>query len=136
MPALDQCHQQVVNALIKAGWQVDPQPLRLDLPNRHLFVDILAQRINEDEQKQIIVIEVKCFSNPDKETTELYTAIGQYIVYRKILSSVNSRIPIYLSVPTHIYYGIFEEIGFEILREEDIHLIVVNLEDEQIEEWV
>jgi glucose-6-phosphate 1-dehydrogenase len=99
-------------------------------------VDILATRSNEDEEQQIIVVEAKCFSNPDKETTDLYTAIGQYMVYRKVLKSINPSLSIYLAVPTHAYHGIFKEIGMNLVRDENIRLIVINLETEEIEEWL
>ncbi|NJL43347.1 MAG: hypothetical protein HC935_08680, partial [Pseudanabaena sp. SU_2_4] len=34
----------------------------------------------------IIIVEVKCFTNPKVDLPELYTAIGQYEIYRSALS--------------------------------------------------
>jgi hypothetical protein len=58
MPALDNCHQQVVNALQKAGWSVDPTPFFIRTDEMSIFIDIQAEHINGKAQ-QIIVVEAK-----------------------------------------------------------------------------
>ena len=40
MPRLDDCHEQVVHALEKDGWNVDDKPRRLIHQERLVFIDI------------------------------------------------------------------------------------------------
>lgn len=130
MPAIDQCHLQMVRALRKAGWMVDEKPYVLRLTSgRRLFVDIKAQY----DQNEIIIVEVKCFV--DNQVEELYTAIGQYMVYRNLLRRLNIQKQIYLAIPVTAYYGIVEELAAEVVQEARIKLILVDIEHEVIERW-
>lgn len=130
MPAIDQCHQQVTHALHKAGWAVDAKPYVLRLTSgRRLFVDIKAQH----DQNEIIIVEVKCFA--DNQIEELYTAIGQYLVYRNLLQRLQIHRQIYLAIPVTAYYGIVDELAIEVIREAKIKLIVVDIDNEVIEQW-
>jgi len=131
MPALDACHPQVVNALQKAGWKVSPHPFAI--PNRRrnpLLADIRA----EQNANQIIIVEAKCFEKNNLD--ELYTAIGQYIVYRSLMNKMPIQLPLYLSIPTTAYYGIFKEIGLDIVNEMNIKLIVIDIVNEVIDLWI
>lgn len=131
MPALDQCHEQIVHALRKAGWIVDDQPyVMTHIAGRKLFIDIKAQR----GQEEIIVVEVKCFA--DNELGELYVAIGQYMVYRSLLRQLQVNRTLYLAIPNNAYQGIFREIGMPLVAEAQIKLIVVDLENEVVEQWL
>jgi hypothetical protein len=60
--ALDNCHKQVVNALIKAGWIVDTTAYFLEHDETVIYPDIRAHLANGKTQ-DIIVVEVKCFSD-------------------------------------------------------------------------
>jgi XisH protein len=131
VPALDICHPQVVKALQKAGWVVSPHPFAI--PNRRrnpLLADIRAER----NENQIIIAEVKCFEKNSLD--ELYTAIGQYIVYRSLMSKMPVIFPLYLAIPSTAYYGIFKEIGLDIVNEMNIKLIVIDRVSEVIELWI
>ncbi len=132
MPPFDSCHPQVVHALEKAGWTVSPVPHAIRAPGRRypLLADQKAQR---DEDK-IIVVEVKCFV--DDEVTELYTAIGQYMIYRNLLRQSPSNLPVYMAIPTDAYYGIFRDMAMGVINEAQIKLIVVDLDNEVIEQWL
>ncbi len=46
MPALDSCHPQVVNALRKAGWDVNDKPLYLRVNELTGIADFDAQLTN------------------------------------------------------------------------------------------
>jgi len=136
MPALDHCHAKVVHALEKVGWVVNPKPFTLDLPSRQLYADILAERTDEDQREQIIVIEVKCFANPDSEMHDFYVAIGQYLTYRSAIPDQQLDLNVYLAIPTHAYKSVFTEVGQSLVQSQQIKLIVVNLDQEEIEEWL
>ncbi|MDX1995938.1 MAG: element excision factor XisH family protein [bacterium] len=133
MPRLDECHPQVVRALEKAGWTVEPRPYRIFLDRRHtLHIDIEAKQ----NQQTIIVVEVKCFTTPDEETTDLYIALGQYQVYRGLLDEHNLDFPLYLAVPSQAYYSVFQRMGMPAVRNNRVKLVVVNIEQETIERWI
>jgi hypothetical protein len=114
MPALDSCHMQIVHALEKAGWQVAPNQLGLTTAMSELFVDIVARRRVEIGDQEMIVVEIKCFPPGSANTTELYTAIGQYLVYRELLIANNFDSPLYLAVPSSIYETVFKRLGCQL----------------------
>jgi hypothetical protein len=136
MPALDSCHLQIVHALEKSGWHVAPNQLGLDTPLNNLFVDIVAHRSVEIGDQEMIVVEAKCFPKSSSGTTELYVAIGQYLVYRELLIANQIDSPIYLAIPTDAYQTIFKAIGMSVVTKSAIKLIVIDLEREEIEQWL
>jgi len=121
-----------VNALQKAGWTVATGPYVIRVPGRKrpLYADLSAQRSNN----RIIIAEVKCFQVDPRD--ELYTAIGQYLVYRALLSQLGINHDIYLAVPSPAYHDIFRDMGMAVINETKIKLIVVDIEHEVIEQWL
>ena len=111
---------------------MSPVPHAIRAPGRRypLLADMRAQR----DSDEIIVVEVKCFV--DDEVTELYTAIGQYMIYRNLLKQSPSNLHVYLAIPSDAYYGIFRDIAMGVVSEAQIRLIVVDLENEVIERWL
>jgi hypothetical protein len=136
MPALDQCHPQAVRALEKAGWTITASPLTLETPLHDHFADIAASRSSAIGSRQIIVVEVKCFPPNSHHSTELYVAIGQYLVYRELLVLNGIDAQIYLAIPTRAYYGIFEALGVSVAKKVGIKLIVVDVEHAEVEQWL
>ena len=136
MPQLDSCHPQVVAALGKAGWRVVVSPFRLETSLNDLWVDILLNRLSESGAEEIIVVEVKCFSDRTAQTYELYVAIGQYLVYRELLIANGIDRPLYLTIPTQAFYGIFEAIGLAVAIKTQMKLIVIDLDKEEVTQWI
>lgn len=81
MSALDACEPQIIRALEKDGWQIVAKPYQIKIDRRIVFADFSARHVNGDSEHFIVVMEVKCFTNPKTDLTELYTAIGQYQLY-------------------------------------------------------
>ena len=75
MPALDQCHDQVVRALQKDGWQLEKAPFKLYVHPRTAYVDVAMSRGVNGNRQHIMLVEVKCFPDPNNHSRELYTAI-------------------------------------------------------------
>ena len=136
MPALDSCHPQIVRALEKTGWVVLPKPFTLPSPINNLFVDIQARRPTQNGGSEIIVVEVKCFADDSFDMHELYVAIGQYLVYRDLLQQMTVPRSLYLAIPTKAYYGIFRPLAAVIMIRNQMQLIVINLDTEEVVEWV
>ena len=65
MPAKDFYHDPVKNALVKDGWTITNDPLRLKWGVRELFVDLgLTKLIAAQKAEQKIAVEIKGFTNP------------------------------------------------------------------------
>lgn len=138
MPQLDHCHDQVVRALQKVGWDVGENPYILPVEGRRrpLQIDIYAHRTMNSHPEMIIIVEVKCFGDERSELNDLYTAIGQYIVYRNLLRQRNITDDLYLAIPLHAYEGVFRQVATPIMDEIQLKMIVVNLDKEEIEQWL
>lgn len=133
--AYDDCHPQVVHALEKGGWRVDPKSFYLELDEIVVAPDIRAQYINGVAQ-QIIVVEVKCFSDEATTQDELYRAIGQYMIYRNVLKVKQHLFKLYLAVPKPVFDNLFKgEVVSATVQEAQIRFLVVDIEREEIIEW-
>ncbi|MCA0456765.1 MAG: XisH protein [Chloroflexi bacterium] len=136
MPVLDSCHQQVVNALRKASWNVTDKPVFLRADGLTIFADIQAQLVNGNIQ-QIIIVEVKCFADERSDQDELYRAVGQYMLYRSILQLKAPHLPLYLAVPNLVYERLFRKaIVQNMITGNGIKLIVIDIEREEIVQWI
>jgi hypothetical protein len=136
MPAIDQCHEQVVHALEKDGWRVEPKSFPLPIAvGRTFWIDIEAQQLAQFGLRTILLVEVKCFPSGRSETTELYTSLGQYLVYRSLLRQQGFNADLYLAVPTFAFEGIFAQIGMSAVIENEIKMVVIDIEREVIVQW-
>jgi hypothetical protein len=136
MPAIDQCHQQVVHALQRDGWNVLPNPYTLSVEQETLlFIDIRAQRTSE-ERKEILLIEIKCFPEGRADTHELYVAFGQYLVYRSIARQKTLNAEVYLAVPTFAFDDVISRLGLPAVRDNQIRIVVIDIEHEVIRQWL
>jgi XisH protein len=137
MPKLDQCHDQIVHALQKAGWDVSQNPYVLPVAGkRRFFIDIYAERGQMNGLQSIVVVEAKCFENPDTELNEVYTAIGQYVIYRSWLLQKGLGDRLYLAVPVHAYDGVLRQVAMATISEIRIKIIVVDVDREEIQQWL
>jgi hypothetical protein len=135
VPAFDRCHEQVVHALEKDGWRVLREHMKLAFSKRRVFVDLQVARGDNGHRQDILLIEVKCFSDPDSYLQDIYTAIGQYITYRAILMDMDVNIPLYLSIPEGIFTS-FEPAIQHAFRDHRIRIIVIDLEAEKVVQWI
>lgn len=136
MPTLDSCHQQVVNALRKAGWVIEDQSYYLRYEKFEVYPDIRAHQTN-GHTEEILIIEVKCFSDESNYRDDLYRAIGQYLIYRNILKLKQTIAKTYLALPSFAYDLLFKNrVVAETLNEAKINLLVVDIETEEIIQWI
>jgi XisH protein len=77
-------------------------------------------------------VEAKCFAEGSAETNEMYTAIGQYLVYRSWLKPKGLADNLYLAIPKSAYDGIFSRMGMAAVTENAIKMIVVDLEKRRL----
>jgi len=133
MPAIDRCQQNVVQALIKEGWQVSLKPYPLSASSRRVYIDLRATR---DNSEQLLLIEVKCFADSETTLNDLYTALGQYLVYRSLLAQRGIEADLYLAIPTQIYHRVFKTLVGDLVEQLSIRMILVDLARERIDQWL
>ena len=62
MPAKDTYHDCVKNALIKDGWRITHDPLKLEIGKKDLYIDLGAnQLVAAIKAEQKIAVEIKSF---------------------------------------------------------------------------
>jgi hypothetical protein len=137
MSAHDLYHDAVVHALIADGWQITHDPLTLSFGGRELYVDLGATHvaIGAERHGQRIAVEIKSFLSPSP-LRDLEQAVGQYAVYRSVLSQVEPDRTLHLAVPQRVFEGIFtERMGQVIVSAEAMKLVVFDESSERIVRW-
>lgn len=104
--------------------------------SRQVFIDIFAWQGSNGLQQQRLLAEVKCFPESTNESTELYTALGQYIIYRAMLEELGRDVPLYLSAPETIFRSSFDSIALRAIHDNHVKLMIVNLDTESIVQWI
>lgn len=134
MPAKDRYHDTVKRALVKDGWTIEDDQVRLKIGSRNLWIDLQASRTN---QPFAVLIEVKGFENPPSWVEAVSDAIGQYILYSVVLTSKGIAVPLYLAVPTAAYKGIWSEpLGLALIKRLGIKLLVFDPTEEDVLQWL
>ena len=83
--------------------------------------------------RTILLVEVKCFTD---RNSELYGAIGQYLIYRAMLVENDDDTALYLSIPTIEFAKLTDRAFKRVIAESNIKLLIVDLEQERIIEWI
>ena len=137
MPAKDIYHDTVKNSLIKDGWTITDDPLRLKWGLRELFVDLgISKLISAQKANQKIAVEIKSFTNPSP-IYDLEQALGQYLIYRAILEETQPECFLYLAIRKTTYGAIFsEKIGELIVKKYQLNLIVFDSKKEEVCQWI
>jgi len=144
MPARDTIHDAVVSALQNDGWTITDDPLKLDIGDQMLFVDLGAEWADSaadavlaaQNGEREIAVEVKSFSGAST-ITELYLAVGQYMVYQLALSRLAPMRTLYLAISDHALANILSmPVGQIVVTELPLNLIVVDVESSEVTQWI
>jgi len=137
MPRKDTYHQTVVEALTTDGWIITADPLILSYGGRDVYVDIGAEgTIGAERAGQKIGVEIKSFLGAS-DVHELEVALGQYNLYRDILSQMEPDRLLYLAIPLRVHDGIFADpLGQLVVRRQQLQLIVFNEVTARIVQWI
>ena len=138
MPARDYYHDIVRQALQKDGWTITHDPYRLKLAGgRNLFVDLGAQRLIAAEKgMKKIAVEIKSFRSAS-EMKDLEEAIGQFVLYERLLSRYEPARKLYLAVPENVIKSVFEEEAGQVLLEDKIlRLLTFDTTKEEVFRWI
>ena len=136
MPARDRLHDAVRNALVRDGWTITHDPLRLTSGRRSLYVDLGAERLLAAEKGTLrIAVEIKTFSGPS-DIDSLEQAMGQHVLYRALLSTQDPGRLLFLAVPDDVWNTLFQEpIGVTALEHALDRVICFNPVEERIIQW-
>jgi XisH protein len=137
MPKLDIIHNSVKNALIKDGWLITDDPYVIQYRRTTLYADLGAERpIAAERNGQKLVVEVKSFIGASK-IQDLKEALGQYDIYRYLLEETAPDRKLYIAI-SQVAYNIFftQDVTQLILNRHQLPIIVVDLETEEIKQWI
>ncbi|MBD2538421.1 element excision factor XisH family protein [Coleofasciculus sp. FACHB-SPT36] len=137
MPRLDIIHDAVKNALMKDGWTITDDPYVIQYRRTTLYADLGAERpIAAERDSQKLVVEVKSFLGASK-IQDLKEALGQYDIYRYLLEETAPDRKLYVAVSTVAHNTFFKQDVIQlILNRHQLPLIVVNIEAEEITQWI
>ena len=110
MPAKDIFHDAVKTAIIKDGWKITDDPLRLQWGRKDMYVDLGAERLLAAEKgSQKIAIEIKSFGGAS-EVYDLEHALGQYFVYKAVMERAHPDRMLYLAVTHEVFIEVLKTI--------------------------
>ena len=137
MPARDVHHDLVRRALIKDGWRITHDPLSTRLGPARVFLDIGAEAIvTAEKEGRRIGIEVKGMTGRSP-VTEFERALGQYLVYRSILSRVDREVRLYLAVPARRHAAVFDTaLGRAVSDDYHINYVLYDPRREVVTRWI
>ena len=136
--AKDLFHEAVREALIKEGWNITHDPLRIPIDGTFLEVDIAAENILAAERgKEKIAVEVKSFLGKSF-MNDFHTAMGQYLDYKSAMEDFEPERIVFLALPSKIqqhpvFNGNFVQKRF---REENVKLIIFDPLINEITTWI
>ena len=137
MPAKDQIHESVKQALIKDGWRITNDPYTLEYEDATLFIDLGAERVIAAERdNEKIAVEIKTFSGYSV-IHDFEIALGQYHLYFGLLEQNEPERILYLAISRSSYENIFERKSINlIIKRFSVPLLVVNVETEEVVAWI
>ncbi len=137
MARLDKIPNAVKNALIKDGWDITDDPYTIRYEEMTLQADLAAERVIAAERAgRKIVVEIKSFIGHSR-TQDFKLALGQYNLYLGLLELTEPDRKLYLAIGDRIYAKYFRQKAVQAIAERfQLALLVVNLETEEIVQWI
>lgn len=124
-------------ALINDGWLILADPYRIQYKDIDLYADLAAEQpIAAEREGQKIVVEIKIFVGRSL-MTDFHNAVGQYAVYRSLIQATAPTYQLYLAIDDITYENFFTREGIAfIIRTSQIFLLVVNIDQREIVQWI
>ena len=137
MARRDKIHNAVKNALINDGWVITADPYRIKAGDIQVYADLAADRpIAAEKGTRKIVVEVKSFAGHSL-INDLYEALGQYLIYLRLLETTESDRKLWLAVSDVIFHDFFQmEAIQDVVKKYGVDILVVNTESEEVEQWI
>ena len=104
--------------------------------SKYLSIWQPSERASAEREGQKIAVEIKTFLRPSF-VRELEYALGQYILYRNLLSVTEPDRELYLAISDRIYHNFFQQNASQFIVEQNqILLLVVDIQSEVIVQWI
>ena len=82
------------------------------------------------------MVEIKSFAGKS-QMYEFHNALGQYMVYRKLIQLTEPEYKLYLAIDDVVYDKFFQRKSVQAVSQENhLLLIVVNTKKEEIQLWI
>jgi len=135
--AKDIYHSTVKIALEKDGWTITDDPLTLAIGERSVYVDLGAEKLlTAEKEEQKIAVEIKSFLSRSP-VKDLEVALGQYVLYKGIMTYREEKRQLYLAIRDDVYLDIFSEpIGRIFIENHQLNIIVFDPLAEEIVKWI
>lgn len=138
MPARNIYHGAVIQALQTDGWTITHDPLMIPSGERRLFIDLGAERVTIGAERggERIAVEIASFV-ADSPVRDLQEAVGQFVVYRSLLSQAEPDRSLYLGVPTHVYDTVLSEpLGQLVAADVHLRILVFDAQQQRVIRWI
>ena len=139
--ARDTFYSQVKVALIKEGWTITHDPLRLETGGVKWEIDLGAERglegvLAAERDREKIAVEVKSFIS-QSPTNEMHTALGQFITYRMALEELQPDRKLYLAIPVSVYSDFFQlPFSQRLVKANRLALMVYDPIHQEVVKWL
>lgn len=138
MPARNIHHDAVIQALQADGWTITHDPLMIPWGERRLFIDLGAERatIGAERGSERIAVEIASFV-ADSPVRDLQEAVGQFVVYRALLTQVEPERRLFLGVPTRVFDSMFSEpLGQLVTADVHLRVLVFDAQQQKVMRWI
>jgi len=138
MPARNIHHTAVIQALRDDGWTITHDPLLISYGDRRLFIDLGAERLTIGAERggERIAVEIASFM-ADSPVRDLQEAIGQFVVYRALLSQAEPERSLFLGVPMRVYDSVLSEpLGQLVSAEVRLRVLVFDPHQQRVVRWI
>jgi hypothetical protein len=137
VPARDAHHDLVRRALVKDGWVITHDPYRLVWGRETIYLDLgAAEVVTAEKDGRRIGVEIKSMRGKSP-ITEFERALGQYLIYRSVLTRYDPEARLYLAVPADRYIDVFNtSLGRLVSADYKINYVLYNPRREAIQQWI
>ncbi len=139
MSRRDTYHEAVKRALVKDGWTISHDPLRITYEGTIVSTDLGAEKATIAEGQQIaveiIAVEVKDLDS-ESVISEFEKALGQYRLYRALLKRTDPGRIIFLAVRKSVYDEFFQRPAIQVvIGDDEVRLLIFDEFSEEIVLW-
>ena len=125
--ARDRIHATVKQALVNDGWTITADPYEIEYEGVKVYADLAAEApLAAEKAGRKIVVEIKSFLGRSF-IHEFETALGQYLLYQKLLRQTAPEYQLYLAVSDEVYDDFFSLGGIRfIVQDTPLALLIVS----------
>ncbi len=137
MAAKDNFHEVVKISLVKDGWIITHDPLKVKYGEIKMQIDVGAEQLLAAAKgAEKIAIEIKSFLSLSF-INDFYNALGQFLSYKIALEIQEPERVLYLAVPQETFNEFFTlDFTRAAIERYDLKIIVYEIAKEEIVQWI